>query len=508
MRERLESLLLVLAVGSTVAIGAKRIGVPYNVALVLVGLILVVVDVLPNAPMNPEVILIAFLPVLVFEGALFADADSLRAASRPILALAVPGVLISLLGTAAVATLVLDLPFAAALLLGAVLSITDTVSVLLAFRSVRVPHRLAAIMEGESLFNDGTALVLVVLASRVLASGTFDASDTFRGLAMAVIGGAVLGGAFGAVGTVLLRRTPDHLTAILASIVLVFATALLTERLHASPVIAVVVVGVVVGKAARRLLEPSRVLALQGFWETSGFALNVLLFLLVGMQIHAEMLLREAASIGLALIALHAGRAVAVYGCFGVLRALTREVVPLRWQHVMLVGNIKGALSMAAVLSLPHDMPYRDRLVTIVFGVTFVTLVAQALPFARLLKFLGVATPSADVALDAAKATLIAARRGQSELDDLLASGLVSRKEHAERRAAFQRRVIAAESALQSPQGEAVRDHLTDVALLSAQKAAVLDAARRGLIDTETADAHANELDREMMKLSTHEGGG
>ncbi|AUX47297.1 sodium:proton antiporter [Sorangium cellulosum] len=506
MRERLESLLLVLAVGSAVAIGAKRVGVPYNVALVLMGLLLVVVDVLPNTPMDPEVILIAFLPVLVFEGALFADADSLRGASRPILALAVPGVLISLLGTAMVATLVLDLPFPAALLLGALLSITDTVSVLLAFRSVRVPHRLAAIMEGESLFNDGTALVLVVLASRVVASGTFDASDTFRALAMAMIGGAVLGLAFGAVGTALLRRTPDHLTAILASIVLVFATALLTERLHASPVIAVVVVGVVVGKAARRLLEPSRVLALEGFWETSGFALNVLLFLLVGMQIQADMLVREASSIGLALIALHAGRAVAVYGCFGALRALTGEVVPLRWQHVMLVGNIKGALSMAAVLSLPSDMPYRDRLVTIVFGVTFVTLVVQALPFARLLKFLGVAASSVDAGLDAAKATLIAARRGQAELDDLLAAGLLSRKEHAERRAAFQRRVIAAEGALQSPQGEAVRDHLTDVALLTAQKAAVLDAARRGLIAAETASAHANELDREMVKLP-HEGG-
>ncbi|WP_437732464.1 cation:proton antiporter [Sorangium sp. So ce1335] len=508
MRERLESLLLVLAVGSVVAIGAKRIGVAYNVALVLIGLLLVVIDVLPNTPMDPDLILIAFLPVLVFEGALAADADSLRAASRPILALAVPGVLISLLGTAAVATLVLDLPFSAALLLGALLAITDTVSVLLAFRSVRVPHRLAAIMEGESLFNDGTALVLVMLASRVLASGTFDAVETFRALSMAMLGGAVLGGAFGSLGAVLLRRTPDHLTAILASLVLVFATALLTERLHASPVIAVVVAGVVVGKAARRHLEPSRVLALEGFWETTGFFLNVLLFLLVGMQIQAEMLVREAASIGLALIALHAGRAVAVYGCFGVLRAMTREVVPFRWQHVMLVGNIKGALSMAAVLSLPKDMPFRERLITIVFGVTFVTLVVQALPFARLLKFLQVAAPSTDGALDAAKATLIAARRGQAELDDLLASGLVSRKEHAERRAAFQRRVIAAEAALQSPQGEVERDHMTDLALLSAQKAAVLDAARRGLIADETANAHVGEIDREMMTLHEHEGGG
>src|SRR5690606_3198541 len=181
-----------------------------------------------------------------FEGALFADADNLRRAATPILALAVPGVAISLLGTAAVATYALDLPFSVALLLGALLSITDTVSVLLAFRSVRVPHRLAAIMEGESLFNDGTALVLVALASGVVSSGRFDSLETVRALGLAILGGLALGGAFGAVGAAVLRRTPDHLTAILATAVLVFATSLFTERLHASPVIAVVIAGVTV----------------------------------------------------------------------------------------------------------------------------------------------------------------------------------------------------------------------------------------------------------------------
>src|SRR5688572_20484168 len=183
-------------------------------------------DVLPNTPLDPQVVLIVFLPILIFEGALFADGNSLRHAARPILALAVPGVALSLLGTAAVATFALQLPFAAALLLGALLSITDTVSVLLAFRSVRVPHRLAAIMEGESLFNDGTALVLVSLAAAVLARGYADPVWTIRALSLAMIGGAVLGGLFGLLGAVVLRRTPDHLTAILASLVLVFATSL------------------------------------------------------------------------------------------------------------------------------------------------------------------------------------------------------------------------------------------------------------------------------------------
>jgi CPA1 family monovalent cation:H+ antiporter len=502
MRDQLENFLLALAVGSAVAIGAKRINVPYNVALVLVGLLLVLLYPVPGATMNPEVILVVFLPVLVFEGALFADGRSMRAAARPILALAVPGVVLSLLGTAAIATWVLDLPFAAALLLGAILSITDTVSVLLAFRSVRVPHRLESIMEGESLFNDGTALVLVSLTTVVVASGQFDPVVTFRALALAIVGGLAVGAACGAIGAVVLRHTPDHLTAILSSIVLVFAASLAAEELHASPVIAVVIAGLMVGQAARRALEPSRVLSLQGFWETAGFVLNVLIFLLVGMQIHADTLFAEASSIALALLALHVGRAVAVYGCFGVLRALRRDEISLRWQHVMVIGNIKGALSMAAVLALPAGLPHRERFVTIVFGVTFITLVTQALPFRAILKRLGVATATVSPDVDRAKATLLEARRGQSELEELLAAGLISRRDHAERRAAFQRHVIAAEGALRGPAGEIARDALADVAILNAQKAALLEAGRRSLISDEIVQARVNAIDRELMNLS------
>ncbi|MDB4934014.1 MAG: Na+/H+ antiporter, partial [Labilithrix sp.] len=342
MRERLEGFMLVLAVGAAVAMGAKRAGIPYNVALVVIGLLLVFANVLPHAPLDPELVLVAFLPLLVFEAALFADAGSLFAARRPILALAAPGVVISLVATASVATLSLGLPFSAALLLGALLSITDTVSVLLAFRSTRVPHRLAAVMEGESLFNDGTALVLVSITTGVVANGTFELGSMTRALVLAIVGGVVLGAAGGALASAALRRMPDHLTGILASAVLVFGTALIAERLHASAVIAVVIVGLVVGRAARSALEPSRVLALQGFWEAIGFGVNVVLFLLVGMQIDARLLVGEAASIAFAVVALHAGRAVAVYGCFAVLRWLKREDISMRWQHVMVFGNIKG----------------------------------------------------------------------------------------------------------------------------------------------------------------------
>jgi CPA1 family monovalent cation:H+ antiporter len=502
MREMLESYVLFFGVGAVVAIGAKRVAIPYNVALVVIGLLLVFASVLPNAPLDPEVVLVAFLPILVFEAALFADADSLKEASRPILALAVPGVVISLVATAGVATFALGLPFSAALLLGALLSITDTVSVLLAFRSIRVPHRLAGIMEGESLFNDGTALVLVSLTSAVVATGHVDYAATTRALLLAIVGGVAIGAMFGWVGAAALRRTPDHLTGILTSGVLVFSTSLLAERIHASPVIAVVVAALVVGRAARRALEPSRVLALQGFWEAIGFSINVLLFVLVGMQIDARMFLTEAGSILAAVLALHIGRAVAVYGCFALLRALGREQVPIRWQHVMVFGNIKGALSMAAVLALPAELPFRARLITIVFGVTFVTLLTQALPFRRFLRALSIAGGTDD-AFDAARARLIAARRAQTELDGMLGTGLLSRAEHAERRATFQRIIIEAESQLRSPEADAADDLIIDGAVLAAQKAALLDAARRGLVGMETAEKEIAEIDRRLLKLSS-----
>lgn len=501
MHEYLEQLLLVLAVGSAVAISAKRIGIPYNVALVVVGLLLVLMNVLPQTPMNPDVVLLVFLPILVFQGALSADDVSMRQAARPILALAIPGVALSLFATAAIASWEIGLTFPIALLLGAVLAITDTVSVLLAFRSVRVPHRLAAIMEGESLFNDGTALVLVAVASTVVMQGFASPVQIARMLVVAIVAGTLLGTAFGTVSAFVLRRTPDELTAILASVVAVFATSLVTEQLGGSAVIAVVIVGVMIGHEMRMGVDPSRTLALHSFWEIAAFVINVWLFLLVGLQLRSDLLIGEAWPIALAVIALHAGRAVAVYGCLGALH-LSGDRVPWRWQHVMVFGNVKGALSMAAVLALPQGIPDRERLVAIVFGVTLVTLVTQALPFRHFLTVLGVAAGRRDELAEESRAVLIGARRGQTELDSLLASGLISRHDHAEGWASFQRDIIDAERSLRRT-GRDVHTHAALPSVLAARKAAILDAARRGLISDLTARKHVAVLDEQILSAAT-----
>lgn len=504
MRQSLEAMMLILAVGSAVAIGAKRVGIPYNVALVLVGLVLVLLHVMPAAPLDPELVLVGVLPVLVFEGALFANLDHLREARNSILTLAIPGVAASLLGTAAVATWALDLPFTVALVLGALLAITDTVSVLLAFRAVRVPQRLAAIMEGESLFNDGTALVLVTMTAAIAAGAEADALSVTRSLVVAIVGGGIFGAIFGALGAAVLRATPDHLTAVLVSIVVVFGASLTAEQVHASPVIAVVIVGLVLGRAARRSLPPSRVLALQGFWETIGFALNVFVFLLVGMQIDAASLFAEAPAILLALAALHIGRALAVYGGFGGLRVALRERIPIRWQHVMVVGNIKGALSMAAVLALPASVPFKPRLIAIVFGVTFVTLMTQALPFARILRWLGVVQRGAAPRIETARARLIAARRGQVEVDSLHEAGLISRRAHAEKKASLQREALDAEHILREAEIQGDDNHV-EAAVLDAQRGALVEAGRRGALEADVVEAQIAEIDRSLLELRERE---
>jgi len=518
MREELKAVLWILAVGAAVAVGARRAGVPYNVPLVVVGLGLVFLKILPPTPLDPEVVLVGFLPVLIFEGALSAEIEHLRQAARPILFLALPGVLLSLVATASVASLAVGLPFVVALLLGALLSITDTVSVLVAFRSVRVPHRLAAIMEGESLFNDGTALVLVSVTTGMVATGQADAPAAAGALVVAIVGGIALGLAFGAVGAFFLDKTPDHLTAIFTTVVLVFATAVLSEEVHASPIIAVVVVGLMIGAAARRHMPPSRVLAIEGFWETAGFSLNVVIFLLVGMQLEPRSLMTAAPSIGLALVALHVGRAAAVYGGFGALnligarggnrarRQWGRDRVPVAWQHVMVAGNIKGSLSMAAVLALPQSLPHRDQLIAIVFGVTLVTLLTQALPFAQLLRLFGAADRRAvDDQLENARAALLEARRGQSTLDELMTAGLLSRREHAERKAAFQSQVVTSEAMLRRLEDASLREAYVAKSLLFARRAALTDAARRGVLASEVVESRVAELDDELLRLQKHE---
>ncbi|MBZ0119256.1 MAG: sodium:proton antiporter, partial [Sandaracinaceae bacterium] len=181
------------------------------------------------------------------------------------------------------------------------------------------------------------------------------------------------------------------------------------------------------------------------------------------------------------------------------LRLVSRERVPMRWQHIMVLGNIKGALSMAAVLALPESISDKPRLVAIVFGVTLVTLLMQALPFKRLLGVLGVVVRQADASLEEARARLVAARSGQRELDSLLEAGLVSRREHAERKALLQREALRSESVLRAAELSGERSHV-DMAVLDAQRGALVEAARRAVLEEDAVRERLAEIDEEILR--------
>ena len=311
------------------------------------------------------------------------------ARAGPILALALPGVAISLLGTAGVATFALGLPFSVALLLGALLAITDTVSVLLAFRSDARPASPRGDHGGrEPLQRRHGARAREPRPPASSPRALRRRRRRARASCLAIVGGVAVGAAFGAVGAARAAahaRSPHRdprVRRARASRRRCSPSASTRRRSSRSSSSGSSSVAPRAAPSSRRACSRCRA---SGRWSAS--ALNVLLFLLVGMQIDARMLVAEAGAIAprrsSRCTPAAPSRSTAASPCCALLR---RERVPLRWQHVMVFGNIKGALSMAAVLALPAALPHRERLITIVFGVTFVTLVTQALPFRRVLQ--------------------------------------------------------------------------------------------------------------------------
>lgn len=388
----LELLLAVLAV----AVVAKRLRLPYTVALVLAGLALGLVPQLSGIQLTPDLILTVFLPVLLFEGAYNLPAHRLRRNLAPIALLAVPGVVLGTAVTGALVHWLLGLAWPVALLFGAIISATDPVSVLALFRQLGAPRRLATIVEGESLFNDGTAFVLFTILLAGVTGGGLDLTGGLSDFAIEVAGALALGSAVGYGGSLLLRTVDDYLLEITATFVAAYGTFLLAERFHFSPVIAVVIAGLFVGNygAATAMSERTNA-AVSLTWEFAGFVANSLIFLLIGLALEVEVLAGAWWVVLVAFAASLAGRALSVYSLSPLLRG--RLAIPLGFRHVMVWGGLRGALSLALALSLPLEtgtgepFPERGLLQAMTFGVVGASLLLQGLTMGPLLRRLGLA---------------------------------------------------------------------------------------------------------------------
>ncbi len=383
--------LVLLLISSAVAMATKWIQVPYTLALVIVGAAISPFQLLPGVHISPQLILLLFLPALLFDAAWNLRLDSLRANAIPILILAVPGVCLSTGIVAVILHWVAGMQWSSSLLFGALISATDPVSVVALFKTYGLPEKLATLVEGESLFNDGTAVVVFRIVLGLVATTTVHSAGQIvvscaTQFVFVVLGGTAVGGVLGLICMKLTAQFDDHLLEITLTTIAAYGTFLVAEWLHVSPVIAVVIAGLLIGNYGRATgMSETTQAAVDSFWEYAAFVVNSFVFLLIGLEIHVRHLLSDWSAIAWGILAMLASRVVTVYGLLPVSKLL-RHPVSLRWQHVIFWGGLRGSLSIALVLSLPENLADRSRLVLMVLGTVLLSLLGQGLTVGPLLK--------------------------------------------------------------------------------------------------------------------------
>jgi CPA1 family monovalent cation:H+ antiporter len=385
--------ILLFVVATGVAVAARRTRIPYTVALVLAGLVLGALQLFPAPHLTKTLLFSVILPGLVFEAAFHIDLREFRRNLITIFGLAVPGVIVSTgLVTATLTPLMISLgpspgfDWKSALVFGALISATDPVAVVALFRNLGAPKRLTMLLDSESLLNDGTAIVFFTLSVGLLeGSVTTPSQITLQFLAI-VLGGGAVGVAVGMAASALTRKIDDPMVEITLTTIAAYGSFVSAESLHVSGVIATVAAGMLCGNFGVRGggMSASTRIAMESFWEYVAFALNSIVFLLIGFEIHIATLLQHWLPILVAYGVVTIGRALMVCITCGALR-LTSETVPWRWAPVLTWGGLRGALPMVLVLSLSPSLADRDLLISITYGVALLSILVQGLSVSTLL---------------------------------------------------------------------------------------------------------------------------
>ncbi len=505
-------LIILLLVATGVALLSRWLRVPYVTGLVLAGL--AITELLPQRiGLNDSLILNLFLPILLFEAAINTDISRLRSTVKPVALLAGPGVVISAGVTAVLLKFGLGLAWIPALLAGVILAITDTVSVIAVFKEVPVPSRLSTIVEGESLFNDGVALVLFSLIVKVNAAGSLTILDGLQELFVVIVGGSLVGLAIGYLSTGLFIWSDEPFSSILLTVAVALGTFQIGHFLHVSGVVAVVVAGLIVGTIGlSSSVSASSRLTLLSFWEAVGFGVNSFIFLLIGLEVDLITLWRMLPAVLLAVLAYQVGRIVSVYPLLAIVRWFDRPI-PWRWQHVLFLGNIKGSLSMALALSLPATLVGRSQLIALVFGTVLLSLLGQALSLPWLVKRLQLSHLSASrQQIEELQAQLMTAKAAQDELDSLLKSGVLPKSVYEEMRSAYQVRVAGAEKSLREiynrrpdeldvTRGDRTKLDAIRRRLLLAEKGSLNEAMRKRILSEAIVQERLKKIDEQLLKL-------
>jgi CPA1 family monovalent cation:H+ antiporter len=385
-----ETLVVLLLIAAVVAVAVRRVGMPYTVGLVVVGLVVGLVTHAWAVSLSSDLVFYVFLPILLFEAAFNLEARHLLADWRRILALAVPGVLAAFALTATGVHYLGGTTWVVALLFGALIAATDPVSVVALFRRLGVPERLTTMVEAESLFNDGTAaVVFAIVLAAVVDGGSVGAASAAGRFVWMAAGGMAVGLAVGYAASALHHLLDDHLIELTLSTIVAFGSFLLGQRLGMSGVVACVTAGIVVGNYGRhRGMGPVTRVTMGTVWEYAAFVANSLIFLLIGLRLDLSLIAGHAVLVLVAFAVVVVARAVTVYGLDAIFRAAGSRL-PFSWQHVLVWGGLRGTIALALVLSVPADVPGRETLQVVTFGVVLLSLVGQGLTMPVLVRRLG-----------------------------------------------------------------------------------------------------------------------
>jgi Na+/H+ antiporter len=497
---------------------ARRVGVPYPTVFVLGGLGLALIPGLPRVELQPDLVLLVFLPPLLFIAAVETPIRELRAYLAPIVRLALGLVIFTIVSVALVAQAVLPgLGLAAAFTLGAIVAPTDALAATSVFRRLGVPRVVPSIVEGEALFNDATALVAYRTAVVAAVSGTFVLSTALAGFALAAVGGIAIGVLVGWGGGQILRRLDDPPVEVAIGLVIPFAAYLPADRFGLSGVLAAVAAGLVIGSRLGTILTPGSRLLWLSTWKMIGFVLNGFVFVLIGLELPEIMqgLAGRSTAEVVALVALVCTVVVATRFVWiftaSELPGSPRQVIARRdprlarrLTFVVSWAGLRGAVSLAAALALPATFPERNLILLATFAVILVTLVGQGLALPFVVRSAG----WDGTELDGDEQTLARAAAYQAGLDEIerarpawpghqplldrLESGLRDRTEHL----ATQDPDETAERRQERIEHEQIQR-----GVITAQRTAVIELRDRGEINDQTLRLIERELDLEELRM-------
>ena len=505
--------LWLLIIAAAVAMFTKYIRLPYTIALVVVGIMMGALDLLPQMLLTPELVFHIFLPILLFEAAFNIDILDLQKNARSIAMLALPGVLLATTVTAVVTYFGFQLwnggpnfSWGHAFLFGAIVAATDPISVLALFKELGVTRRLSLIIEGESIFNDGVAVVLFGVLLGMAQGEDFNLLSAVRHFVVSVVGGGGIGVLLGLTVAKVMSLVDDHLIEITLTTILAFSAYLLAEHLHISGVMAVIGAGLMTGNYGTRwAMSPTTRISVSDFWEYAAFVVNSVLFLMIGIEVKIVDFGPLWVAVLLAVAAMLCGRAAAVF-CTAPLIGKVDKPLPGSWQGVLFWGGIRGAICMVLALSLPIDLPLRQLLMAMIFAVVIFTLLVQGLSVKMVLQKLGLIRGDFPQSYETRKGEVFALGRVQLELEQMVGRGLLSQSNYDLLAPRLQDRVKElhvdlAEAAADHQNAVAEELHLAQERLLHAEKDGIKEAYLAGVISEKVMKKLLSQVDERLFSL-------